>query len=133
MAGETYTLTGMAVPEGLEDLHDLVERVGRDNVHVSPGDLALLETAVIEIAGNVVEHGRPEGRVRWTFSLSVHADRLEAVLADDGLAVSALEGAMPDVMAESGRGLALARRALDSLDYDRVDGTNRWRLVRALS
>lgn len=140
MAGETYTLTGLAVPEGLDDLHDLVERIAKEHTSVPTADLMLFETAVIEIAGNVVEHGQPAGRVHWTFSLSVLPDRIEAVLSDDGLAfmntgptpgVKAPE--MPDSLAEGGRGLALAGQVLDALDYHRVDDANHWRLVRTLS
>jgi len=84
MAGD-YTLTGLAVPEGLDELHDLLERIGAEHSQVPPADLMLFETAVIEIAGNVVEHGFPPGEVHWTFILAVHDDRLEARLSDDGV------------------------------------------------
>ena len=63
-------------------------------------------------------------------------DRIEALLSDDDLAFTPTGGSasrMPDVLAGDGRGLALAEKALDALDYHRVDGTNRWRLVRRLS
>lgn len=136
MVGDTYTLSGLAVPEGLDDLHDLVELIGKEHTGISMADLALFETAVIEIAGNVVEHGRPEGGVNWTFSLSVLPDRIEAVLSDDGLAFRTTADAaasMPDTLAEDGRGLALAGLVLDALDYHRGDGVNQWRLVRCLS
>jgi serine/threonine-protein kinase RsbW len=38
--------------------------------------------------------------------------------------------AMPGELAESGRGLPLAKAALDELTYDRVEGRNVWTLVR---
>jgi hypothetical protein len=44
----------------------------------------MFETAVIEVAGNVVEHRRPPGHVTWAFRLSVLGDRLEARLSDSG-------------------------------------------------
>lgn len=133
MAGD-YTLTGLAVPAGLDDLHDLLERIGSDHPQLSPADLMLFETAVIEIAGNVVEHGRPPGEVHWTFSLVVHGDRIEAMLSDDGVPFEGSDdlpdAEMPDALAEGGRGFALAGAVLDRLDYERADGVNHWRLVR---
>ena len=37
--------------------------------------------------------------------------------------------AMPDELAESGRGLALAMAAVDDLSYEREGGRNLWRLT----
>ena len=37
---------------------------------------------------------------------------------------------MPDTDSENGRGLALARVALDDLEYERVDDHNEWTMVR---
>ncbi|GAA2128752.1 ATP-binding protein [Nocardioides bigeumensis] len=136
MAGETYTVFGLAVPEGLDELHDLIESIGEEHPHVSDSDLMLFETAVIEIAGNVVEHARPRGQVKWTFTLSVLPDRIEAVLADDGVAYVAKGEGVPDMpvgLTERGRGLALASRVLDFLVHERIHGTNRWRMARTLS
>jgi serine/threonine-protein kinase RsbW len=132
MTGE-YLLEGLAVPETLDLLHDLLERVGDAHPDLDDGDLMLFETAVIEVAGNVVEHGRPRGRVAWTFRLSVLPDRLEATLSDSGEEYpgGTWGTTMPeDLMREDGRGLALATAVLDDLRYDRVDDVNHWAMVR---
>jgi serine/threonine-protein kinase RsbW len=130
MAGD-YRIDGLAAPDSLSCLHDLLGRVGEDHPEVSADDLMLLETAVIEIAGNVVEHGRPPGQVRYVFELRVLPDRLEALLTDTGEAVTGTAPApMPDGSAETGRGLPLARAALDELDYDHGADGNRWRMVK---
>ena len=134
MSGEdaVLTLEGWAVPEGLEDLHALVEQGRREHPQVDASAFMMLETAVIEIAGNVVEHGRPPGRVWWSFSLHVRPDLLVGVLADDGQEYEGdLGHVMPDPLAESGRGLALAQAALDALEYARVDGKNVWTMRRS--
>lgn len=133
MAGE-YLLEGLAVPESLSDLHDLLERVASDHPDVDPGDLMMFETAVIEVAGNVVEHGRPQGKVLYTFRLQVLPDRVEARLreASEAVAPDVVGAAMPDPLAEEGRGLALSRAMLDELRYERVDDENVWTLVRRL-
>lgn len=69
--------------------------------------------------------------------LNVYADRVEACFTDWGLAFN--DSSRPpevvgdDVFAvpEGGYGLAIARAALDRLDYRRTPrGTNSWRLVK---
>jgi serine/threonine-protein kinase RsbW len=132
MTGE-YLLEGLAVPESLNLLHDLLDRVGREHPEIDSADLMLFETAVIEVAGNVVEHGRPHGSVAWTFRLEVLDDRLEARLSDRGEEYpgGTWGTTMPtDPMQEDGRGLALATAVLDALSYERRDDVNHWRMVR---
>ncbi|KAA1416838.1 ATP-binding protein [Nocardioides humilatus] len=131
MSGDSYVLHGFAVPEGVEALHDLLEQVGSEHPEVDSSDLMLFETAVIEIANNVVEHGRPLGKVQWRFSLDVLPGQLEAVLSDSGEAYPGdIDYVMPDELAESGRGLPLARAILDEIDYTRAGDANHWHLVR---
>jgi serine/threonine-protein kinase RsbW len=88
---------------------------------------------VIEVAGNVVEHGRPPGDVSWAFRLTVLPDRLEATLSDSGEEYpgGTWGTTMPaDPMQEDGRGLALATAVLDALSYERRGTVNHWRMVR---
>jgi serine/threonine-protein kinase RsbW len=132
MTGD-YVLEGLAVPETLNLLHDLLEQVGRDHPDLDSSDLMLFETAVIEVAGNVVEHGRPPGAVTWSFRLGVHADRLEARLSDSGEEYpgGTWGTEMPeDPMQEDGRGLPLATAVLDSLGYQRDGQVNHWTMLR---
>ena len=135
MTGD-YVLEGLAVPESLNLLHDLLERVGREQPDLDRRDLMMFETAVIEVAGNVVEHGRPPGDVVWTFRLSVLPDRLEGVLSDSGEKYpgGTWGTAMPsDLLQEDGRGLALATAVLDSLEYERAAAANHWTMLRRRS
>ncbi|WP_309069506.1 ATP-binding protein [Microbacterium sp.] len=135
MAGERapYSLVGFAVPGELDRLHALLERVGADHEGLDPMDLMLFETAVIEIANNVVEHGKPVGEVRWRFEVQVTDDAIVAELVDSGQEFEPhLEGDMPDEDAEGGRGLLLAQAALDELQWSRTPAGNRWRMVRHL-
>jgi serine/threonine-protein kinase RsbW len=92
----------------------------------------MMETAVIEIAGNLIEHGRPPGQVRYRFTLGVHPDRLEVLLCDSGeqFADSLDHLGLPDALAEGGRGLFLANEVLHSLVYARTPEANTWTLVR---
>ncbi|MCW2812031.1 MAG: ATP-binding protein [Friedmanniella sp.] len=127
-----YALEALAVPECLNLLHDLLEQVGTDHPELGSEDLSMFETAIIEIAGNVVEHGRPPGRVVFRFRLHVFDDRLVGVLVDSGEALDPTlrPGSMPEEMAESGRGLVLARVMLDEFDYRHTDAGNTWTMVR---
>ncbi len=134
MAGE-YSLRGLAVPESLDLLHTLLARVRADYPEIDEVDLSLFETAVVEIHGNVIEHGNPRGRVVYAFELRVHDDRIVGILADTGSAVPDLSefDEPPDELAESGRGLWLAKATLDDLEYVRAGDRNTWRLVRRRS
>ena len=129
MAGE-YELEALSVPESLEDLHDLMARARRDHPEVHSEDLMMLETAVVEIAGNVVEHGRPEGRAAYRMRLEVLDDLLRVRLTDAGAGAVPCAPQTADPLAESGRGLALADAVVDRLDYQRVGDQNRWVVER---
>lgn len=131
VSGE-YRVDGLAVPESLEVLHALLHNVAEDHPELDPVDVMLFETAVIEIAGNVVEHGRPAGAVAWTFLMDVGNDNLSALLSDNGAAYtgSVDESTMPESLTEGGRGLALADTILDEFSYARIDQTNTWTMVR---
>lgn len=92
------------------------------------------ETAVVEIAANIVEHTRrAEGSAGRRFCLELDASDAEvtAVFTDNGMpaVIDLSTVTMPDIDDESGRGLALAVAALDRLDYRHVDGRNVWTLV----
>lgn len=94
-----YEVAGVAVPDSLDQLHDLMTQVGDEHPAVAELDLSMLETAVIEIAGNLVEHGRPAGAVSYHLRLEVLPDRLEGLLADSGEALP--EGCRPGGVPEN--------------------------------
>jgi serine/threonine-protein kinase RsbW len=134
MSGEPqYVLEGFAVPAELARVHELLERAGAEHPEIDPTDLMLFETAVIEIANNVVEHGKPAGEVRWRLTLEVTGTEIRADLDDTGHEFTAdLDAPMPDEDAETGRGIALAGAVLDKIELQRADGENHWRMVRRL-
>lgn len=129
MAGE-YRVDTLAVSETLVLLHDLLDRVRLEHPEIRRTDLILLETAVIEIANNVVQHGTPRGKVSYSFTLDVEPDQLLGRLRHGGPPLSEVVAVLPDVESESGRGLALARMALDELLYQRVGDHNEWTMTR---
>ncbi len=133
-AASAYTLSGLAVPEELTRLHELLEQVSTEHPALPDSDVMLLETAVIEVAGNVVQHGRPVGRVQWVLTVEVHPSTLVARLADSGEEyVETWTGEMPGLMAESGRGMPLAEATTHELTYERADEHNVWTMTRHYS
>lgn len=94
----------------------------------------MFETALGEIGGNVLTHGRPPGTdLPVEYSLHLAGGVVEATLTDYGAPVHEhLSREMPGHESEDGRGLAMARSLLDELGYERDGIRNRWRLVKRL-
>jgi serine/threonine-protein kinase RsbW len=102
-----------------------------------------VEVSLDEVLANVVGHGlgrRADARVEVEVSLDRSADppACEVVVSDDGPAFDPLSVAEPDLAASveerpiGGLGIALVRRLMDEVGYERRGGTNRLRLRRRL-
>ena len=130
-----HELKGRVGPGCLEKVDLLLQEVWATSADVSGTDRTMFETAVIEIAGNIVQHGSSEASINCTLTIEVYPDRLDAHFRDDGVAapVNIDTASMPDPLAESGRGLAMAKAALDALVYERHDNNNFWTLSRLLT
>lgn len=116
-----------AEPLCVERVHALVEELVLRVPDLQPEDRWRFETAVIEVAGNIVEHGGPGVRLR--LRLTAYADTVEAVFTDTGRA-AVLQTPLPraEDSAEQGRGLALASALVDEVQYERAGPVNRWHL-----
>lgn len=131
-------LAGPADLEVIDLVHAMFENLWTTHPDVADEDRARFEMAVIEILGNIVEHAyamdsgsERTGERRFEISLQTSATELVATLSDNGkpMPIDLGDITMPDDLAETGRGLALAAGLLDDLDYERVEGRNRWRLL----
>ena len=133
--GGRLELSAPATPKTMELVHAVLEQLWAQHEEVSFVDRIRFETAVIEILGNIIEHAyRLEAggtERRFDVSLTVTDEQLIAAFGDDGRppALDLSDVTMPDEDAESGRGLALAMAAVDTLSYDRVEGRNHWHLT----
>ena len=136
---DRLSLSAPATPEIMDLVHAMLEHLWATHPDVTDRDRIRFEMSVIEILGNVVEHAYAadhddvpgqEGR-RFEIVIGVRDGHLMAHLGDNGLPTALdLSGVtMPDELAESGRGLALATAALDDLSYQRADGRNLWDLL----
>jgi len=106
--------------------------MGRD-----PSDRSLMqfELALSEIGANVLRYAHPAGSTepKVEFELKLKSKTVTALLTDWGPPLhNPLTHAMPPATSETGRGLALARKVLDELGYQREGEVNTWRLVKRL-
>jgi serine/threonine-protein kinase RsbW len=131
-----FSATLTELEEGLDVLHRSVEQVrektGRGEADSS---LILFELALSEIGANVLIYGRPQAgsETAVEYVLDLAGGVLEARFADLGAPLhNQVTREMPDALSEGGRGLAIAREALDELSYTREGRVNRWRLVKRL-
>ncbi len=92
----------------------------------------MFELAVSEVAANIVEHAQPP---YMSLRLSAAAGRVVAEFADGGRGWSGppSPSRLVDDLSERGRGLALARTAVDEVVYERDGPVNRWRLIKWLA
>jgi len=126
------TLVAPAEPAALDQVHDLLQALWEDAGDVTLEDRICFETAVTEIAGNIVLHAPDGSPLDFTVEVSVHPDRIEARFRDAGRRahVDLTTARLPEDLAESGRGLALALAGVDELEYRRDGTINRWRVTR---
>ena len=133
MTGERYSLDGLANPDTLDLLHDLLDEVRAHHPELDEEDVSALETAIVEITGNLVRHSLQDPPPRYRLRLLVLGDRLQAELTHPD-EVTLPDPGSADPLAssldESGRGLALAKALLHRLDYRFEEGRSVWLLER---
>ena len=126
-------LTRVASEASLDALHLALESFwGQAPPHQALSSRWKIEfnMAVAEVAANVIEHAHVHATPgMYTVTLSLYRDSVTAVIADNGRPyVEAAEE--QDPLAEGGRGLRLARMALDRLEYLRQGDKNLWTLEK---
>lgn len=127
---DTRVLQTAAGPHALADIASALERVWAAHPGVPPTERMHIELAAGEIGANIIEHAGRDRQVWMTMDVAVLGDHVRVDFTDDGDPVHVdLEAvALPDEMAERGRGLALARSVLAQLAYYRGEA-NHWTLV----
>ncbi|TFD48150.1 ATP-binding protein [Cryobacterium frigoriphilum] len=130
-----HTLLLQAPPDNVDAVHALLETVWAHDVLVSAADRVRFETALIELASNVLQHTDTGSGVTCYLWVEISAEQIVATLRDSGAkGVAELpDSGMPDELAEGGRGLPLIHALVDELDYQRDGDMNEWRIVRRLS
>jgi serine/threonine-protein kinase RsbW len=131
VAGGSEVLETVTGPATLDEIGTILERMWSLHPHVPDSVRTQIVIAVGEIGANIVEHAARGGPVRLRMEVLVSLEEVRVAFLDDGPSAQMQITAppeMPDEMAESGRGLALAHAVLDRLWYHR-QMFNHWILV----
>jgi serine/threonine-protein kinase RsbW len=135
MTDPRHTLNWAAPPDDVEAVHDFLESIWQDFPDVDSTDRMIFETAIVELASNVIEHAAP-GQEGISCVLLVHTvdHELRAELRDTAQAGSfrLSNRAMPGSEAESGRGIALIQAMVDKVTFERTGEFNVWTITKSL-
>jgi serine/threonine-protein kinase RsbW len=135
MTDSRHTLNWAAPPDDVEAVHDFLESIWPDFPEVDSMDRMIFETAIVELASNVIEHADP-GQEGISCVLVVHTvdHTLRAELRDTAQAGAfrLSTRVMPGSEAESGRGIALIQAMVDKVSYERSGEFNVWTISKSL-
>jgi len=122
-------------PDDINTVQDLMEKVWDGAPGIASDDRFSFETALVELAANVISHADAGAGVSWTLTVAICPERIEATLRDSGRAgeIDLDAAQMPGVMAESGRGIPIIQALVDDLQYERLGLTNQWKIARTLT
>lgn len=126
------TLLFRTPPDSVEVVHAMLAELWEERADVDDMDRFAFETALIELAGNVIQHASSSTAILCELGVTVTDDQLRAVLTDsaDPPGVDTSPREMPDALSESGRGLALIQALVTSFEYERSSSRNVWSLCR---
>ena len=122
---------GGAHPDPLGAIQGELDSLWLNHPHVPDDVRTQMSIAAAEIGANIVEHTGGRQPVQIRMGSEVVGDQVHVEFTDDGppVDVDLTSVAMPDEMAERGRGLALAHTVLDQLAYRCDDFGNHWTLI----
>jgi len=119
-------------PGDVNLVHELLAAVWENSPEVPIEERYRFETALIELASNVIKHATSSNGVSCVVRVHSTERQLVAELRDtaDPGEVQLVGRVMPDALAESGRGIPLSQALVDELEYSRDGGYNLWRITR---
>jgi serine/threonine-protein kinase RsbW len=122
-------------PDDVELVHDLLNSVWSDSSNIGIADRFSFETALVELAANIIRHADIGIGISYSITVQIFDDRLEATVTDNGehTSVEHTETDMPDDLSESGRGIPLINALVDHFSFDRDGDFNRWQIIRKLT
>jgi serine/threonine-protein kinase RsbW len=132
VAEERTNLVFSSPPDDVDAVHAFLETVWQANPDVSEFDRMAFETALVELASNVIQHAGGDEGVTCVLTVAADANGLSASLTDtaDAGGIVLMNREMPDELSESGRGIALIQALVDDLRYERRDERNVWTITR---
>lgn len=135
MNSEPLVLDIITGPNTLDQIQQTLDLLWDRHPEASRTARIHMDLAACEIGANILKYADDGRPVRMRMEAEVCGPDVRVRFTDDGRpAPIDLESVgMPSVMAEQGRGLALALAVLDRLAFDRDSTGNRWTLVRRLT
>ena len=128
--GGTGVLDTVAGPSTLGEIDNVLTRVWSACTHVPDRVRMQMGIAAAEIGANIIEHAGRSQALRMRMEVRVLPNEVHVSFTDDGFPahvdLSAVRGA--HMLAERGRGLAMAQAVLERLCYRR-SRVNHWTLV----
>ena len=130
-----YKRQFMSPPDDVELVHDLLQSVWSDSLNIRSADRFSFETALVELAANIIRHADIGVGISYSITVQIFDDRLEATVIDNGdhTNVEHTETDMPDDLSESGRGIPLINALVDHFSFDRDGNFNSWQIIRKLT
>lgn len=130
MIDEILTLRTPA--DDVNAVHAYIERIWALHPDLDPMDRLRFETALIELAANVIKHADDGKSIVADISIVIDSDYIHGRITDSSPAVKVdlTRREMPDGDAESGRGIAFIQRLVDVLHYERRDDENLWMIEK---
>ena len=122
---------GGAHPDPLGAIQAELDSLWLAHPHVPDDVRTQMSIAAAEIGANIIEHTGGRQPVGIRMGSELVGDQVHVTFTDDGppADIDLASVAMPDAMAERGRGLALAQTVLDQLAYRCDDLGNHWTLI----
>lgn len=125
-------LTLRSPADDLNVVHAFIEGVWSQYPDLDTMDKLRFETALIELAANVIQHADDGNGIVADISITIDATYIRGHISDSSPAVKvelALRE-MPDEFDESGRGIAFIQKLVDVLHYERRENENLWMIQK---
>lgn len=128
-------LTFRTPPDGVDLVHTALSSLWRERADIDEMDRMMFETAVIELASNIIQHATSSAAIVCRLEITADETVLRALLMDSADPPDIDDGPreMPDEFAESGRGLAFIQALVDDFEHHRAEGRNVWTISKKLS
>ncbi len=126
----TYQRNLTAPPEDVDSVHDFLQTIWTENPEIPAKEKIRIETAIIELAANIILYSETTAGVIFNITVSTSKDNLEASISDNGelFSLELDSHIMPEDYAESGRGIPMVKSLVDKFEFDSSDGRNTWRI-----
>lgn len=128
---QTIVFESQTGPATLDEIQNILDAALSDNAAIPEVVRMNVSTAVGEVAANIVEHAAQGRVVELRMEIHLLHDEVRIEFTDTGSAaeIDLSAVAMPDPMAERGRGLAMTLAVLRELSYRRDESGNHWTLI----